>query len=93
MLNIKFGKIQENISYRTYLKRELIQPTPAEIVKKLEEWTNKYKIKSALVYTKNLHAIFSKKCIANNTILSEFANYSQIYKELLPIMGGLQYYP
>jgi len=69
MLNIKFGKVQENISYKSFLKKEVV-PSPLDIIKKLEDWLGKYKVKSGIIYTKNLHTIFSRKMVSNHMILA-----------------------
>ena len=48
--------------------------TSTEIIKKLDQWIARYRIKSGLIETKDLFKIFSKKSISNYTILCTFTN-------------------
>lgn len=91
MLNVKFGKIQDGISYRAFLKKEL-EPSPAKIIERLGAWLLKFKIKSGLIQTVNLEAIFRRKSIPNDLILKQFNDYTQMRVELMKAMPGLQYY-
>ena len=93
MLNVKFGKIQENIPYKTFIKRDPIANLQStDIILKLEKWISRNKIKSGLIETKDLFKIFSKKSIANYTILCTFTNSDELHREYREKIAGLKYY-